>query len=221
MAGYDGFMRLLDLRSFSSVWYWLALLSAWTIVGRGMLGVPGEVLHRARVALRAAGEAAGGTGVEPGDKAADDAGDKTRNDAGGGTGAVPVEGLLLLDWLSLTLPRWRVAPTDGAILAAVGAFILTSLVVLGFGYGLELAQAMVLLAAPLAVLLLMRVRLAQRLRPLLDDAHAGRITAARAADAAAAAMTRHRLQAVVLSMLAVAAAAVRGTWWVIMHPYGF
>ena len=89
MAGYDGFMRLLDLRSFSSVWYWLALLSAWTIVGRGMLGVPGEVLHRARVALRAAGEAAGGTGVEPGDKAADDAGDKTRNDAGGGTGAVP------------------------------------------------------------------------------------------------------------------------------------
>ena len=31
---------------------------------------------------------------------------------------------------------------------------------------------------------------------------------------------RDRLQAVVLSMLAVAAAAVRGTWWVIMHPYG-
>ena len=34
------------------------------------------------------------------------------------------EGLLLLDWLSLTLPRWRIGRTEGAVLAAVAAFLL-------------------------------------------------------------------------------------------------
>ena len=200
MAGYEGFMKLLDLRSFSSVWYWLALLSAWTVVGRGILGVPGEVLHRARAAMRHDGDTGAGDPVPP---------------------VAPAEGLLLLDWLSLTLPRWHVPPLDGAILAGTGAFVITSLGVLGFGYGLELAQAVFLLAAPLAVLLLMRVRLAHRLRPVLADAHAGRVPPATAARTAAAAMIRHRLQGMVLSMLAVAAAATWGTWWVVVHPYGF
>ena len=41
--------------------------------------------------------------------------------------------LLLLDWLSLTLPRWRLGPKEGAVLLGLGAFGLSALAVLGFG----------------------------------------------------------------------------------------
>ncbi|MBV0891579.1 hypothetical protein KTN05_06895 [Paracoccus sp. Z118] len=187
MVGYDGFMQFLDLRSFSSIWYWLLLTLAWTSAGRHVLGVPAEIVHRARRA------------------AAEDGGDA---------------GVLLLDWLSLMLPRWQVPPRDGAILLGVAAFVLTSLLVLGFGYGRELAQAAFLLLGPFAALLGLRVRLARRLAPVLAEAHEGRLDTAKAAGAAAAAMSRHRLQAAFLSIMAVAAAAIWGTGWVITHPYG-
>ena len=129
-------------------------------------------------------------------------------------------GLLLLDWLSLTLPRWQVAPRDGVGLLAVGSFTLTMLAVLGFAYGREMAQALTLLLVPLAVLLLMRLQLARRLTPLLDSAQQGRITPGAAAAEAARLITRHRRWAFALSVAAVALTAVWGTIYRLMHPFG-
>lgn len=184
MPQFTGILDLLGSRSFSSIWFWLVLVTAWTLSGRAVLGVPLDVLARAR--------------REPGGP----------------------EGLLLLDWLSLTLPRWQVAPRDGVWLWGAGCFVLTALAVLGFGYGREMAQAVTLLLLPFAVLLLMRLRLAHRLMPVLDAAQRGETTPLAAATQASRLIARHRRWVFALSVLAVAAAAMWGTLWRLMHPFG-
>lgn len=194
-------MQFLDLRSFSSVWYWLMLTWLWTRTGRSVLGVPVEVVQRAHKAAEPAGSGDDGPGPLHADHQAE-------------------PDLLLLDWLLLTLPRWHLPSGDGAVLLGVAAFLLTSLGGLGFFYAQELAQAVFVLVAPFGVLMLMRIRLAHRLAPLLAQAQAGTLPPARAAKDAGRLMMRHRLQVLVLSTLSVAVAAVWGTAWVIRHPYG-
>lgn len=134
---------ILDARSFSSPWFWLVLISVWSLSGRGVLGVPNDVLYRAGRILR--------------DSAVSD----------------PAEDTLLLDWLSLQLSRWRIPDTGGIILVAAGTCLLTVLFMLGFGFGLEMAQAMSLIMLPMAILLVLRLRLARRLQLVIDDARQG------------------------------------------------
>ncbi|QEU09811.1 hypothetical protein [Paracoccus yeei] len=129
--------------------------------------------------------------------------------------------LLLLDWLSLTLPRWRMGPKEGAVLLGLGAFGLSALAVLGFGYGLEMAQALVLLALPLALLLALEVQLARRLSAIVAAAEAGSLPVDRAGRAASSLMRRHRRMVTLASVLAVAATAWRGALWLVAHPFGF
>lgn len=186
------FLTLLNARSFSSIWFWLALAAAWTLAGRSVLGVPADVVAAARRAAR------------PGAPAPEEG----------------RAGLLLLDWLSLTLPRWRVLPGDGQILLAVAAFGLTVLATLGFAYGREAAQALTLLLAPFGLLTLIRIRLARRMAGVLSAARAGRLPADDAAHEAARALTRHRWVVTGLSLLSVGAAALWGTIWMIAHPFG-
>lgn len=184
MPQFSGFLHLMDAPSYSSIWYWVLLLMGWTLVGRAVLGVPMDIVSRAR-------------------RAPDGP-----------------EGLALLDWLSLNLPRWRVGPGDGVWLLALAAFVFGALAVLGFAYGLEAAQALVLLVLPFAVLLGMRLRLARRLLPLLAGAEAGDLAADEAAAQAARAIVVHRRWASVLSVLAVALTALWGTIWGLTHPFG-
>ncbi|MDO5613577.1 MAG: hypothetical protein Q4G14_10100 [Paracoccus sp. (in: a-proteobacteria)] len=184
MPHLTGFLDLLGARSFSSIWFWLVLVTAWTVSGRAVLGVPLDVLTRAR------------------------------RDPDGPAG------LLLLDWLSLTLPRWRIGPRDGLWLLGAACFGLTVLAVLGFGYGREMAQALALLLVPFALLLLMRLRLAQLLIPLLDAAQHGATPPEAAVAEAMRQINRHRNWAFVLSVLAVAVTAAWGTMYRLMHPFG-
>lgn len=193
----DGLLPLLDTRSFASLWYWLMLAIVWSLVTRGVLGVPPDVILAAR---RATGPA--------------EAGDRPLTDK-----AAP-NGLALLDWLSLTLPRLRLSGREGVVLLAVAAFALTVLALLGFTYGFELAQALTLLLAPLGLLAVLRLRLARAMLALLDRARAGEVPPAEAAATAARAMARARWLATGLSILAVAATAAWGTWWGLMHPNG-
>lgn len=189
MVELGGILQFLDSRSFSSIWFWLALAASWTWTTRAILGVPAEIVHRAH--------------RQP-DTDADPSSDA----------------LLLLDWLSLNLPRWQVTPREGALVLALGTFLLTSLGILGFGYGLELAQAMFLLTGPFALLTVLRFRLARRLRPILAQAQHGLVGPARTAEAAARAMIRHRLGVLALSALTVGLTAAWGTAWMIVHPHG-
>lgn len=50
MPQFDNLTGLLGSRSFSSIWFWLALVGMWSATGRSVLGVPSEVLARARTA---------------------------------------------------------------------------------------------------------------------------------------------------------------------------
>ncbi|MFC0199128.1 hypothetical protein [Paracoccus rhizosphaerae] len=55
MPQVDSLIGLLDSRSFMTIWYWLTLIGMWSATGRSVLGVPSEVLARARAA-RAKGD---------------------------------------------------------------------------------------------------------------------------------------------------------------------
>ncbi|RJL00697.1 hypothetical protein D3P06_13205 [Paracoccus aestuarii] len=50
MPQVNSLIGLLDSRSFATIWYWLVLLGMWSATGRSVLGVPTEVLTRARLA---------------------------------------------------------------------------------------------------------------------------------------------------------------------------
>lgn len=129
--------------------------------------------------------------------------------------------ITLLDWLSLSLARWHLSQTEGAAFLGASSFALTSLAVLGFGYGLEMAQALVLLLTPFWLLFWMRVRLARHLLPLLQAGQVGERPVAEVADEAIRRMLTHRRLVTALSIVSVAVAALWGTFWALMHPYGF
>ena len=126
----------------------------------------------------------------------------------------------LLDWLSLTLPRWQVSGASGAVFLGMAAFILTSLALLGFVYDLEMAQALVLLILPFALVFVMELRLAHRLRRVLAEAERG-APVGQAAARATRMMRRHRLGFALMSVLAVALSAFHGALWMLRHPFGF
>ena len=184
MPEINGFLSLLDSRSFTTVWFWVLLILSWSVTGRGVLGVPGDVIARARR------EPEG----EP--------------------------GLLLLDWLSLSLPRWRLGPREGAVLLGVGLFVITSLGVLGFLYGLEMAQALVLLMAPFGIILLLRLRLARQLSPMIDAARAGETPPDQVTLTALRKMVVHRRMFTMASILTITVTAFWAARWAVLHPHG-
>lgn len=55
MKWYELIFVLIDMRSFSSLWYWIALAVLWSSVSHWVLGVPFDLINRAR---RQGGEAA-------------------------------------------------------------------------------------------------------------------------------------------------------------------
>ncbi len=48
MNWYQTVFELIDMRSFSNLWYWIALAVAWSTVSHWVLGVPYDVVLRAR-----------------------------------------------------------------------------------------------------------------------------------------------------------------------------
>lgn len=51
MPQFDSLIGFLDSRSFGTVWYWLVVIGTWSLTGRSVIGVPTEILSRARAAL--------------------------------------------------------------------------------------------------------------------------------------------------------------------------
>ncbi len=48
MDVFDTALEVIDLRSFSNLWYWIALAVLWSSVSHWVLGVPHDLIHRAR-----------------------------------------------------------------------------------------------------------------------------------------------------------------------------
>lgn len=190
MAGAQGLLDVLDTRSFSSIWYWLMLTLLWTWVGRSALGIPSDVVAAVRRHARAGAAEAAPAGAS----------------------------LLLLDWLSLVLPRWRITPRDGALLLGVTAFGLTVLAGCGFLYGRQTGQALFLLLAPLALLVGLRLRLAAHLEAVLSLAETREIAPDAAAIQASRLIGRHMRVTLALSVVAVGGATLWGARWLATHP---
>ncbi|MBA4489714.1 hypothetical protein [Paracoccus sp. S1E-3] len=182
-------LSILDARSFSSPWFWLALLAVWTYSGRRMVGIPVDVLAHAAAALR----------KKP--------------------GADSAEVFALLDWMSLTVPRWQIGARSAAVLSGLICFGVSALAVLGFRYGLEMAQALTLILLPQAVLLALRFRLAGQLHWVLEAAHLGQ-PAPEAATEALRRINRYRLVYAIISVLAVVATTLWASLWLLLHPNG-
>lgn len=189
MPQFNSLIGFLDSRSFGTIWYWLVVIGLWSLTGRSVIGVPADILSRARAALAE------------------------------GQREAPVI-LHLLDWLSLILPRWRMGRREGVAFLGGAGFVLTSLAIMGFGYGLELALASFLVLLPLSILFGLRVGLARRLIPLLEAAEKGERPVPDVAAEAVRRMLVHRRWVTVLSMAAVAITAILGALWSAVHPYG-
>lgn len=48
MDWYSSIFELIDMRSFSNLWYWIALAVVWSTASHWVLGVPYDMVHRAR-----------------------------------------------------------------------------------------------------------------------------------------------------------------------------
>lgn len=115
-------LSLIDFRTFTNIWYWLAVVVTWATVTYWVIGVPFDMVYAAR---RHRGQAA------------QDLADLT---------AINVRRLL------------TITGTPAIVLAALGAFFLAMAGMLGFVYGLQLAQGLFCLAFPLVFVALLTLR---------------------------------------------------------------
>lgn len=157
--------QVIDLRSFSSLWYWMAVAVVWSSVSHYVLGVPYDMIQRAR---------------RNGGQAEQDLHDMVR---------ICVNRLL------------HISHAAGMILLGFVSFILTSLGILGFWYGAELAQAVFLIAFPLSIVGAMSLASAR-----------GIAAAAPTGEALYTALNRHRFLTQTIGMIAIFITAMYGMY---------
>lgn len=163
----DLIFDLIDMRSFSNLWYWIALAVTWSSASHWVLGVPYDMVLRAR---------------KNGFRSPEDLESLTR---------INVSRLLYI------------AREAGVALTILFSFVLTSLVVLGFVYKAEFAQAVTLILLPLTGVGFMTLGTAKRIE---RDDLAETATAATICDH----LARHRMKVQILGMLSISATAFWG-----------
>lgn len=112
---FQTLLSTIDLRSFSNVWFWIVLVVAWSSFTSTLLGIPADMVYRAR--------------------------------RQGGQAMIDLETMALLQ----AQRRQNLLRQSGPFSAAIWTGLLTTSVVLGFVYWLELGQALSLLLIPLAL----------------------------------------------------------------------
>mgnify|MGYP007095831228 FL=1 len=128
MNWYGLLSEMIDLGSFSNLWFWIALAVLWSTASHWVLGVPYDLLQRAE---------------RQGGQAEVDLEDLTR---------IYVNRLLYISGVS------------GLWLVGFTCFVLTMLVILGFGYDQQFAQALFLMGFPLTLVSLFSLATARRIR---------------------------------------------------------
>lgn len=124
---YTTVFDLIDLRSFSNLWYWIALAVLWSTASHWVLGVPFDMVTRAK---------------KQGGEAAQD----------------------LHDLVGINIRRLLfIARISGLWLIGISMFFFTTLVVLGWVYQVEFAQAVFLLMAPMALVFGLSLSTAQQI----------------------------------------------------------
>ncbi len=162
---YQTLFEMIDMRSFSNLWFWIALAVMWSTASHWVLGVPFDMVLRAR---RYGGEAQA------------DLEDIVR---------INVNRLLYISQVS------------GLWLLGLGFFVLTSLVLLGFAYGIEFAQALLLLGFPMSLVGLLSLSTARLIR---IEGSTGDVLQRR--------LMRHRLYTQIIGMISIFVTALWGMY---------
>lgn len=162
---YQVIFELIDMRSFSNLWYWIALAVLWSSTSHWILGVPFDMILRAR--------------------------------RQGGQPQADLETMVRINVTRLLY----IARTAGLWLVGFVCFVLTTLAVLGFGFGIEFAQALLFLIAPMTVVGLLTINTAFHIEA--GDAE-GKALHRR--------LTRHRLILQSLGMVSIFVTAMFGMW---------
>lgn len=111
----DLLSEMIDLRSFTNLWFWLTLAVMWSTASHWVLGVPFDMVQRAN--------------------------------AKGGQAAADLDVIAHIYVNRLLF----ITAEAGLWAAGVLAFLLSSMAMLGFVYGLQFAQALFLLAFPMTI----------------------------------------------------------------------
>ncbi|OWU83540.1 component of SufBCD complex [Oceanicola sp. 22II-s10i] len=120
--------ELIDMRSFSNLWFWIALAVVWSSASHWVLGVPWDLALRAK--------------------------------RKGGQFEEDFETLLRINVNRLIY----IYEVSGLVLTSFGSFVLTTLLVMGFYYRVEFAQAVFLIAFPLSIVGWLSMRAARKIR---------------------------------------------------------
>lgn len=165
MNFYQVLVELIDLRSFSNLWYWIMLAVMWSSASHWLLGVPFDLITRARRQ-----------------------GGALQND---------LELVVRVQAGRLT----HIADTAGTLLVAGVFFLLTTLTILAVVYGIEFAQAVLLLMVPMAILGLMSLRTARRIEA--EDLKG---------EALYKRLSRHRIMTQLLGMISIFVTSMFGMY---------
>ncbi|MEP5731843.1 MAG: component of SufBCD complex [Sulfitobacter sp.] len=165
MDWYQTLFELIDMRSFSNLWFWIVLAVVWSTASHWVLGVPFDMVLRAK---------------RHGDQAEIDLEDMVR---------INVNRLLYIGQVS------------GLWLAGFACFFLTMLVLMGFVYEVEFAQAVFLLAFPLSMVGAISLSTA---RLIQADNQGGELLFKR--------LHRHRLYTQIIGMISIFVTALWGMY---------
>lgn len=162
---YKTVFDLIDLRSFSNLWFWIALAVMWSTTSHWVLGVPFDMVARAR--------------------------------KNGGQAAQDLHDLVGINARRLLF----IARVSGLWLIGIAAFVLTVLVVLGFIYKVEFAQAVFLLLAPMGIVGALSLSTAQHITVMQME---GEDLYRR--------LTRHRMIVQAIGMVSIFITSLWGMW---------
>ena len=165
MEIYQTIFEMIDMRSFSNLWFWIALAVMWSSASHWVIGVPFDMIVRAR--------------------------------RHGGQAQVDLEDIVRVNVNRLLY----IGHVSGIWLLAFGCFLLSGLFLLGFVYGVEFAQAVFLLALPMAMLLAMSMATA---RVIYELELSGEDLRAR--------LVRHRIYTQVLGVVSIFVTALWGMY---------
>ena len=129
MDWYAGVVEVIDMRSFTSIWYWIVVAVMWSSTAHWTMGVPFDAVTRARRAQ-------------------------------GGAAQEDLETLVRVNCNRLV----HIMDVSGPMVIAFLFFLLSILVILGFWYGIEIAQAVFLLLGPMSLVFILSVRHARNIR---------------------------------------------------------
>jgi hypothetical protein len=162
---YNTIFELIDMRSFSNLWFWISLAVVWSTASHWVLGVPFDMVLRAR--------------------------------RHGGQTEQDLEDLVRINTNRILL----IARVSGLWILGLGCFVLTLLLLSGFVYGLEIAQALFLLGFPMSIVALLSVSTAHLIQ---NEGAAGEVLRKR--------LQRHRLYVQITGVISIFFTALWGMY---------